>query len=151
MAVVSGPVAEPAAVSLEAAPRGSSSGERRDGTSDWVSVQASNGAGGGELPAWAASQPSLLWLRVRSGAVDDTTSPAYCVVRDPGSYRREFLSRHFAPGACVLRMHCGACALRLQQTRLFLAVMSVTFNALAADQTLLAVVLVVHSLWSISE
>ncbi len=66
---------EPAAVSLKAAPRGSSSGERPR-EADWVSLQAARGEGGGDLPAWAAHRPSLLWLRVTAGA--RTVAPALC-------------------------------------------------------------------------
>ena len=50
-------------VPLQTGSRGSSSGDRREG--DWATVQACSGEG--DLPAWSAARPSLIWLRVRPG------------------------------------------------------------------------------------
>lgn len=48
---------------LETVSRTSSTGDRQE--SGWISVRPPGGAA--DLPAWAASQPSLLWLRVQAG------------------------------------------------------------------------------------
>ena len=48
---------------LETMSRTSSTGERQE--SGWISVRLPGGAA--DLPPWAASQPSLLWLRVQAG------------------------------------------------------------------------------------
>lgn len=52
---------------LEAVSRASSTGERQEG--GWMEVRQRSSSGG--LPAWAADRPSLLWLRVQAGEVED--------------------------------------------------------------------------------
>lgn len=53
---------------LEAVRRTSSGGERREG--DWITIQAA-GKGVHGLPHWVAEKPSLLWLRVQAGEMQN--------------------------------------------------------------------------------
>ncbi|BDA42992.1 hypothetical protein COCOBI_03-8860 [Coccomyxa sp. Obi] len=89
---------------LETVSRTSSTGERQE--SGWISVRPPGGTA--DLPAWAASQPSLLWLRVQAG--DLPTHVQSVRVASPSEHSFGPPRQPMQPGAPMLTADISDCS-----------------------------------------